>query len=108
MGRTLGTIVQIIQAEEAAWQAFRRALRIEDRVVFDRLWTHVRNHSVPASMANRPVPMEAILMAMVVGLEKEIQQLKDNVDAECGMRSAEEGILNKNNLLPHPEPRVPR
>src|SRR3954454_6843104 len=68
MGRTLGTIVQIIHAEEQAWQAFRRALRIEDRAMFDRLWTHVRTHAVPASMANRPVPMEAILMAMIVGL----------------------------------------
>ena len=78
MGRTLGTIVQVIQAEEHVWQAFRRALRIEDREAFDRLWRHVRNHAVPASMANRPVPMEAILMAMVVGLAKELDELRDH------------------------------
>ena len=76
MGRTLGTIVQIIQAEEAAWQTFRRALRLEDRDAFDRVWRHVREHSVPASMANRPVPMEAILMAMLVGLAKEMDELR--------------------------------
>lgn len=76
MGRTLATIVQTIQAEEAAWQAFRRALRVEDRDAFDRLWRHARFHAVPASMANRPVPLEAILMAMIVGLEMEIESLR--------------------------------
>jgi len=78
MGRTLGTIVQVIQAEEHVWQAFRRALRIEDRGAFDRLWRHVRNHAVPASMANRPVPMEAIYMAMIVGLAKELDELREH------------------------------
>ena len=88
--------VQIIQAEEAAWQAFRRALRIEDRPAFDRIWRHVRNHAVPASMANRPVPMEAILMAMVVGLAKEVEELREKQHAECGVRNAEEGKLYEN------------
>jgi hypothetical protein len=70
MGRTLATIVQILQAEEAAWQGFRRALRQEDREAFDRLWRYARYHAVPESMANRPVPLEAIVMAMLLGLAR--------------------------------------
>jgi hypothetical protein len=76
MGRTLATTVQLIQAEEAVWQAFRRALRTEDREAFDRLWRHVRFHAVPASMANRPVPFEALLMAMLVGIAKELDEIR--------------------------------
>ena len=76
MGRTLGTAVQILQAEEAAWQAFRRALRKEDHALFDRLWRYARFHAVPFSMANRPVPFEAILMAMLVGLIHELEDLR--------------------------------
>jgi hypothetical protein len=81
MGRTLGTIVQIIQAEEASWQAFRRALRTEDRAAFDRLWTYVRFHAVAASMANRPVPFESLLLAMIVGLSKEVEDLQAQLKA---------------------------
>ena len=99
MGRTLGTIVQILQAEEAAWQAFRRALRTEDRGAFDRLWRHVRNHAVPASMANRPVPMEAILMAMVVGLAKELDEVKIR-NAETSCRHVVSRHLSSNTMDP--------
>jgi len=76
MGRTLATMVQLIEAEAAVWQAFRRALRAEDRVAFDRLWRYARYHAVPASMANRPVPFEALLMAMLVELAKELDQVR--------------------------------
>jgi len=76
MGRTIATTVQQIQAEEGLLQAFRRALREEDRPAFDRLWRYARYHGVPISMANRPVPFEAILVAMLVELDKKIEQLR--------------------------------
>ena len=76
MGRTLPTIVQTLQAEEEAWKLFRRALRKEDQDAFDALWRFARYHAAPASMASRPMPLEAALMAMMVAVERQIMELE--------------------------------
>ena len=76
MGRTLPTIVQSLQAEEAAWKLFRRALRKEDQEAFDALWRFARYHAAPASMASRPMPFEAALMAMMVAVERQIMEME--------------------------------
>jgi hypothetical protein len=76
MGRTLPTIVQTLQAEEAAWRHFRRALRKEDQEAFDALWRFARYHAAPASMASRPMPFEAALMSMLVAVERQLIELE--------------------------------
>jgi hypothetical protein len=76
MGRTLPTIVQTLQAEEEAWKLFRRALRREDQEAFDALWRFARFHAAPASMASRPMPFEAALMAMMVAVERQIMEME--------------------------------
>lgn len=76
MGRTLPTIVQTLQAEEAAWKHFRRALRKEDQEAFDALWRAARYHAAPAAMASRPMPFEAALMGMLVSLARVMLELK--------------------------------
>jgi hypothetical protein len=70
--------VQSLQAEEAAWKLFRRALRKEDQEAFDALWRFARFHAAPASMASRPMPFEAALMAMLVAVERQIMELERN------------------------------
>ena len=70
------TIVQSLQAEEAAWKLFRRALRKEDQEAFDALWRFARYHAAPASMASRPMPFEAALMAMMVAVERQIMDIE--------------------------------
>ena len=79
MGRTLPTIVQTLQAEEEAWKLFRRALRKEDQEAFDALWRFARYHAAPASMASRPMPFEAALMAMLVAVERQIME-REKID----------------------------
>ena len=69
------TIVQTLQAEEEAWKLFRRALRKEDQEAFDALWRFARYHAAPASMAGRPMPFEAALMAMLVAIERQLMEL---------------------------------
>ena len=76
MGRTLPTIVQTLQAEEEAWKLFRLALRKEDQEAFDALWRFARYHAAPASMASRPMPFEAALMAMMVALERQFLEME--------------------------------
>lgn len=81
MGRTLPTIVQSLQAEEACWRSFRRALRKEDQEAFDALWRLARFHAAAASMASRPMPLEAALMAMLVGLMRRAQDEERKKDS---------------------------
>jgi hypothetical protein len=76
MGRTLPTIVRTLQAEQEAWKLFRRALRKEDQEAFDALWRFARYHAAPASMASRPMPFEAALMAMLVAMERQLLELE--------------------------------
>ena len=80
MGRTLATIVQSLQAEQEAWKHFRRALRKEDQEAFDALWRFARYHAAPASMASRPMPFEAALMAMLVALERQVIEMERKRD----------------------------
>ncbi len=68
--------MQSLQAEEDAWKLFRRALRKEDQEAFDALWRFARYHAAPASMASRPMPLEAALMAMLVAIERQLIELE--------------------------------
>jgi len=80
MGRTVPTMTQIIQNEEENWAPFRRALRAQDRVAFDRLFAAARHHAAVASYAARPVPFEAILLSMLLEAMKAIQRLEAEVE----------------------------
>lgn len=68
--------MQTLQAEEEAWKLFRRALRKEDQEAFDALWRFARYHAAPASMASRPMPFEAALMAMLVAVERQVIDMR--------------------------------
>lgn len=80
MGRTLPTIVQALKNEKEAWKLFRRALRAEDQEAFDALWRCARRHAAPAAMASRPLPLEAFLMAMLVGLQRRLADLERRLE----------------------------
>jgi len=81
MGRTVPTMTQMVQNEEESWAPFRRALRAQDRVAFDRLFAAARHYAAVASYAARPVPFEAILLSMLLEAMRAIQQLEVEVAA---------------------------
>ena len=85
MGRTLPTIIQALQAEEAVWKHFRRALRREDQEAFDALWRWARRHAAPAAMASRPMPFEAALMGMLVSLARLVLELEKHEKKDGGL-----------------------
>jgi hypothetical protein len=76
MGRTLPTAVQLLHLEGDEWKHFRRSLRKEDQDAFDALWRFARRHAASISMASRPVPFDGIVMAMLVGLAREVLELQ--------------------------------
>jgi hypothetical protein len=88
MGRTLPTIVQTLHQEEDLWKDFRRALRKEDQEVLDMLWRFARRHAAPLSMASRPVPMEGVTMAMLLGLAARVVELEKRL----GMREVSDAL----------------
>ncbi len=79
MGRTLPTQIQLLREAEEEWKTFRRALRIEDQSSFDIVWSYARRHSVAASMAARSLPFEAHCLAMLIGLQREVDELKQQI-----------------------------
>ena len=76
MGRTLQTTNQIIQQEEIAFARFRRTLRRQDQATFDTLFAAARLHTAAISQANHSLPFEAILLAITLEQQKEIERLK--------------------------------
>jgi hypothetical protein len=79
MGRTLPTQVQILRNAEEEWKSFRRALRKEDQEAFDILWSYARRHAVPASMAARPLPFDAHVLSMLVGLQHTLSDIEKQI-----------------------------
>lgn len=82
MGRTLPTVVQLIDVEKDSWKHFRRTLRKEDQEAFDALWRLCRRHAAPIAMASRPVPNDAMMMAMLVGLFRMLLDLRERADGK--------------------------
>lgn len=92
MGRTLPTIVQALRTEEECWKDFRRTLRREDQEAFDALWRFARRHAAAAAMAGRPLPLEAAMMGMLVGLARQAMDLERRLAAlEQGTRDGKSG-----------------
>ena len=80
MGRTLPTYNSYLENEIAEWRAFRRALRREDQDAFDRLFALAKRHMAEAAAAARPVPFDAILMAILLEQQKQIERLRWRIE----------------------------
>ena len=80
MGRTLPTQIQLLRNDENAWKGYRRALRREDQEAFDDVWSYARRHAMAASMAARLMPFEAHSLSMLVGIQRELSDLKEQFE----------------------------
>ena len=77
MGRTVPSIRIAIEHEIAkTWQTYRRALRKEDRQIFDRLLTDARLHADASSITVLSDLNILILMSIILEQEKRILGLK--------------------------------
>jgi hypothetical protein len=54
-------------------------LRAEHKAAFDRLFTRARAHSAEAANTARPVPFDAIVMAILLEQEIELERLKEEI-----------------------------
>lgn len=80
MGRTTQTMTQLVSQEEAYWAPFRRALRKEDQIIFDKLFAAARHHTAPAHYASHATPFDSILLAMLLEAMKAVETLRVQID----------------------------
>jgi hypothetical protein len=80
MGRTLPTTTQIILDEQQAFLKFRRALRRDEQQIFDELFARARKHVMAINQADHVLPFEAILLAMLVEMMRDVIELKRQID----------------------------
>ena len=80
MGNVTPTITDILHAEEANLARFRRALRREDQIVFDDLFTAAYKHRAAAAYAGHLLPFETFLLAMQIEDHKEVMHLRAEVE----------------------------
>jgi hypothetical protein len=81
MGRTLPSITQSLNEEEAAFSRFRRALRRSDQLALDELFVAARQHLAAAAYAANLLPMESFILAMLLEEHKEVIRLRAQVEA---------------------------
>ncbi len=81
MGRTVLPFTQTLYQEESSWKEFRRALRKEDRELFDTLFSDARYHTAACACSGRPVPFEAVLMSILVETRRAVRDLSLRLEA---------------------------
>lgn len=80
MGNVTPTITDILKAEQENLAKFRRALRREDQVVFDDLFTAAYKHRAAAAYAGHLLPFETFLLAMQIEDHKEVMRLREEIN----------------------------
>jgi hypothetical protein len=93
MGRTVPTSRQMVESAEQHWAKFRRALRREDQPHFDRLFRSVRAYTQAATYQCHDNPMEAILLAIALDLEKRLAALEKPAGCEHAAHRMDSGPL---------------
>lgn len=79
MGNVTPTITDILHTEEANLARFRRALRREDQIVFDDLFTAAYKHRAAAAYAGHLLPFETFLLSMQIEDHKEVMHLREEI-----------------------------
>ena len=79
MGRTVATYTQMLDLYQQRWNKVRRALRKVDQAEFDRLFEQTRLNIQAGAYAAAPDPKESIYLTMLLGLSKEVTELKQEV-----------------------------
>lgn len=99
MGRTIASITQTWQEEEAALNRFKRALRKDDQVVLDELLVMSRLHLAEASYASNLYPLDMYLIAILLEVYKQLKatqrQLYDHDQYKDQARLEEEDVFLK-------------
>ncbi len=76
MGRNNDTFTLVIDRNKEAWGKFRRALRKEDRLLFDEIWRAPKLYLAAGAFLASELPLEVIMMSMLLEQYKRIRRLE--------------------------------
>jgi len=76
MGRTVPTYRMHLEGILARWGDYRRALREEDRALFDKVVNGARQHASAAGYCAHLDPVETALLGMLIELQREVEQIR--------------------------------
>ncbi|MFW9784258.1 MAG: hypothetical protein ACFFFB_18410 [Candidatus Heimdallarchaeota archaeon] len=79
MGRTVPSFRPALEQEIESWKDFKRALRPEERKIFDKLVNYSRIHADAGSLGGRPLLSEILFMSFAIEQEKKIEFLENNI-----------------------------
>ena len=82
MGRTIASITQTWQQEEAALNRFKRALRKEDQLLLDELLVLSRLHLAEASYASNLYPLDMYLIAILLEVYKQLKATQKELHSD--------------------------
>lgn len=91
MGKTTPPMSGLLHKEKSELGRYRRALRREDQLVLDTLWTHVTKHLMACTQANHLLPLEIFLFTMLLEEHKEIQRIRRILEE---LREKPDGLLS--------------
>ena len=81
MGKTVESYRMALDREVQRWSGFARALRKQDRVIFNQLMDICRNYGSAGSNATRPVVFEAMVMSILLNQKKKLNELETKLRA---------------------------
>lgn len=81
MGKTVESYRIALDKEVQRWIGYARALRQNDRKVFEQLMNICRNYASASSNATRPVLFEPMIMSIVLHQQKMLNKLEKELVA---------------------------
>ncbi len=81
MGKTVESYRVALDKEVQRWIGYARALRKDDRKVFEELMDICRNYASASSNATRPVLFEPMIMSIVLHQQKMLNKLEKELVA---------------------------
>jgi hypothetical protein len=70
-----------LDRELQRWSGFARALRKDDKAVFDQLMDICRNYASAGSNATRPILFEPMVMSILLHQQKKLNRLEKMLNA---------------------------
>ena len=80
MGRTVPTFRNMIDLFELEWNDYKRALRKNDKKIFEKLLNNARKHGASGTNMVNPNPFEPIVISILIEQEKTIRSLNKKSD----------------------------
>jgi hypothetical protein len=81
LGKTVESYRIALDKEVQRWIGYARALRQDDRKIFEQLMDICRNYASASSNATRPVLFEPMIMSIVLHQQKMLNKLEKELVA---------------------------